>query len=162
MNFVRPNYLDSLSSFKRIYQDPILAGKEEGASREAIRLHDAALNALQSKLSAIMLQRSHSSMVKSTLPEKITYLIACSMTHCQREAYNTEADRVLRSCDHATSPLSSVSDDEDDCPQSSSILSGLQKLRLISNFPKCSCDSCAESLLSSSMKFKVWLPKILR
>ena len=153
MNFVRPGYFDSLSSFKRTYQEPILAGKVEGASREAIGLHDIALRALQSKLSSIMLQRSHDNIVKSSMPEKSVFFIACRMTPIQRDIYDSEADRVLRCCDGATALSDSTLHDEDACPPSSAnILSGLQKLRLIANIP---ISTSLDAILSSSTKFKV-------
>ena len=95
MNFACPGFLGSLSFFRQYYQEPILAGKAENASIEAIDQHDRALAELQSKLSKIMLQRSQNDIHNSSLPEKTTYVIGCNMTQPQRAAYNYEADRLL-------------------------------------------------------------------
>ena len=159
VNFVRPGYFDSLSDFKRSYQDPILAGKIEGASREAICRHDQALSALQSKLASIMLQRSHNGIVKSNMPEKTIYFIACDMTQRQRDNYESEADRILRYYD-GTAVLPSTSlDDEGNQLSNSNILSGLQKLRSIANVPHSCSDSSVDDILNGSVKLQVCLHK---
>jgi len=77
MDFVAPGVLGDHSSFKRIFEQPISAGRERGSSGEAKRLGAERGRQLQRLVDSVLLRRD-SSINSAYLPPRQDYVVFCA------------------------------------------------------------------------------------
>lgn len=85
-DFVNPGVLGSYPSFKRVFETPILAAREPGASDAEKELGEARSKELSRLTSQFILRRTNTVLSKY-LPPKLEYVVFCGLSDLQRELY---------------------------------------------------------------------------
>lgn len=82
MNFVNPDLLGSMSTFRRIFGDPITQSRDRGATPEEVALGQQRSAELQRRVDAFMLRRTKEINV-AYLPPLHSYVAFCRPTPLQ-------------------------------------------------------------------------------
>lgn len=91
-DFVNPGCLNSLSSFRAVFANPIIASRDSNAPKSVIRLGEARANELSRVTSQFVLRRT-SDLLEKYLPPKTETAIFCRLQPEQESEYELEARR---------------------------------------------------------------------
>lgn len=95
VDFVRPNYLGTRTEFCNMFERPIQNGQCVDSTPDDIKLMRYRAHVLHSLLLGFVQRRSHT-VLQSTLPQKLEYVILVRMTPFQRKLYDTFMTDVVR------------------------------------------------------------------
>ncbi|KAL7737495.1 hypothetical protein ACLKA6_007628 [Drosophila palustris] len=95
VDFVRPNYLGTRTEFCNMFERPIQNGQCVDSTPDDIKLMRYRAHVLHSLLLGFVQRRSHT-VLQSTLPQKLEYVILVKMTPFQRKLYDTFMTDVVR------------------------------------------------------------------
>eukprot|EP00978_Attheya_sp_CCMP212_P018129 scaffold49244_cov52-Attheya_sp.AAC.8 len=87
VNFVCPNILGSLTSFRSEFERPLSAANNKQATYEQKVKGNESSRALEAITSTFMLRRLQKDVLKSLLPPKQTILLFCRPSMCQSDIY---------------------------------------------------------------------------
>lgn len=82
VNFVNPDLLGSMSTFRRIFGDPITLSRDRGATPEEVALGQQRSAELQRRVDAFMLRRTND-INAAYLPPLHSYVAFCRPTPLQ-------------------------------------------------------------------------------
>lgn len=91
-DFVNPGCLNSLSSFRTVFANPILASRDSNAARSVAQLGEARAKELFRVTSKFVLRRT-SSILEKYLPAKHETVVFCRLEEQQENDYQLEAQR---------------------------------------------------------------------
>ncbi|KAH8261185.1 hypothetical protein KR044_004748, partial [Drosophila immigrans] len=95
VDFVRPNYLGTRTEFCNMFERPIQNGQCVDSTPDDIKLMRYRAHVLHSLLLGFVQRRSHT-VLQTTLPQKLEYVILVKMTAFQRKLYDTFMTDVVR------------------------------------------------------------------
>ncbi|KAH8355189.1 hypothetical protein KR093_007871, partial [Drosophila rubida] len=95
VDFVRPNYLGTRTEFCNMFERPIQNGQCVDSTPDDIKLMRYRAHVLHSLLLGFVQRRSHT-VLQTTLPQKLEYVILVRMTAFQRKLYDTFMTDVVR------------------------------------------------------------------
>eukprot|EP00727_Mastigamoeba_balamuthi_P011178 m51a1_g6683 putative snf2-related domain-containing protein (1688) ;mRNA; f:232670-239767 len=93
VNFVNPGVLGELGAFKKVWEQPILEGRDPSATPEQKELGDMRSKELSRVTAQFILRRSNA-INRKYLPTKTEYTVFCRMTDLQRTLY----ERLVTDC----------------------------------------------------------------
>ena len=91
VNFVNPDVLDNCNSFKKYYEQPIVASQRPDASDEIVSLGQERARELHEKTKVFVLRRTND-LINKYLPQKHELVVFCRITPKQEELYTTITD----------------------------------------------------------------------
>ncbi|NXJ64531.1 RA54B protein, partial [Rostratula benghalensis] len=98
IEFVNPGILGSLSTYRKIYEEPIVRSREPSATKEEKELGEKRAAEL-TRLTGLFILRRTQEVINKFLPPKKESIIFCWPTALQRELYRKLlSSRVIRSC----------------------------------------------------------------
>ncbi|NXI50567.1 RA54B protein, partial [Chloroceryle aenea] len=98
IEFVNPGILGSASTYRKIYEEPIVRSREPSASREEKELGENRAAEL-TRLTGLFILRRTQEVINKFLPPKKESIIFCRPTALQLELYRKLlSSRVIRSC----------------------------------------------------------------
>ncbi|XP_064461046.1 DNA repair and recombination protein RAD54B-like isoform X2 [Ornithodoros turicata] len=98
IDFCNPGILGTPSSFRRVYQEPILQSKLPTASPAVKELGEARTEEL-SRLTSLFILRRTQEVIKSYLPGKVEYVVFCQPQPLQLRLYHAYLQsNAVRSC----------------------------------------------------------------
>ncbi|NXE76915.1 RA54B protein, partial [Cochlearius cochlearius] len=98
IEFVNPGILGSLSTYRRIYEEPIVRSREPSATKEEKEFGEKRAAEL-TRLTGLFILRRTQEVINKFLPPKKESIIFCRPTALQLELYRKLlSSRVIRSC----------------------------------------------------------------
>ncbi|XP_018415698.1 PREDICTED: DNA repair and recombination protein RAD54B isoform X2 [Nanorana parkeri] len=98
INFVNPGILGLLSTYRKIYEDPILQSREPSASKEQKSLGEERASEL-ARLTSLFILRRTQEVINKFLPPKIETIIFCKPSIFQLNLYRKLLNSgLVRSC----------------------------------------------------------------
>ncbi|NXV91189.1 RA54B protein, partial [Calonectris borealis] len=98
IEFVNPGILGSLSTYRKIYEEPIVRSREPSATKEEKELGEKRAAEL-TRLTGLFILRRTQEIINKFLPPKKESIIFCLPTALQLELYRKLlSSRVIRSC----------------------------------------------------------------
>ncbi|NXA45483.1 RA54B protein, partial [Nothocercus julius] len=98
IEFVNPGILGSLSTYRKIYEEPIVRSREPSATKEEKELGETRAAEL-TRLTGLFILRRTQEVINKFLPPKKESIIFCQPTVLQLELYRKLLNsRVIRSC----------------------------------------------------------------
>ncbi|NWR73391.1 RA54B protein, partial [Centropus unirufus] len=98
IEFVNPGILGSLSTYRKIYEEPIVRSREPSATKEEKELGEKRAAEL-TRLTGLFILRRTQEVINKFLPPKKESIIFCRPTALQLELYRKLlGSRVIRSC----------------------------------------------------------------
>ncbi|NWW53625.1 RA54B protein, partial [Pedionomus torquatus] len=98
IEFVNPGILGSLSTYRKIYEEPIVRSREPSATKEEKELGEKRAAEL-TRLTGLFILRRTQEVINKFLPPKKESIIFCRPTALQLELYRKLlSSRVIRSC----------------------------------------------------------------
>ncbi|NXG74575.1 RA54B protein, partial [Baryphthengus martii] len=98
IEFVNPGILGSLSTYRKIYEEPIVRSREPSATKEEKELGEERATEL-TRLTGLFILRRTQEIINKFLPPKKESIIFCRPTALQLELYRKLlSSRVIRSC----------------------------------------------------------------
>ncbi|XP_029868141.1 DNA repair and recombination protein RAD54B isoform X3 [Aquila chrysaetos chrysaetos] len=98
IEFVNPGILGSLSTYRKIYEEPIVRSREPSATKEEKELGEKRAAEL-TRLTGLFILRRTQEIINKFLPPKKESIIFCRPTALQLELYQKLlSSRVIRSC----------------------------------------------------------------
>lgn len=86
VNFCNPGVLGSVSEFRKVYQNPVLIGREPDATEAQVKKSNERSAQLSEIVNHFILRRTNTLLAKH-LPPKLTQIVCVSMTTMQKEMY---------------------------------------------------------------------------
>ncbi|KAG8570322.1 hypothetical protein GDO81_011212 [Engystomops pustulosus] len=98
IDFVNPGILGSLSTYRKIYEEPIIRSREPSANKEEKQLGDERASELGSLTGLFVLRRTQE-VINKFLPPKIESIVFCKPTIFQLDLYKRLlSSRFVRCC----------------------------------------------------------------
>ncbi|XP_063780181.1 DNA repair and recombination protein RAD54B [Pseudophryne corroboree] len=98
IDFVNPGILGSSSSYKKIYEEPIIRSREPTATKEEKKLGDERASEL-ARLTGLFILRRTQEVINQFLPPKIESIVFCKPSSFQLDLYRKLLNsRIVRSC----------------------------------------------------------------
>ncbi|XP_067392591.1 DNA repair and recombination protein RAD54B-like isoform X2 [Emydura macquarii macquarii] len=98
IEFVNPGILGSLSTYRKIYEGPIIQSREPSATKEEKELGEKRAAEL-TRLTGLFILRRTQEIINKFLPPKIESILFCRPTALQLELYRKLlSSRIVRSC----------------------------------------------------------------
>nr|XP_033789597.1 DNA repair and recombination protein RAD54B isoform X2 [Geotrypetes seraphini] len=98
IEFVNPGILGSLSTYKKIYEEPIVRSREPSATKEEKELGEERAAEL-ARLTGLFILRRTQEVINKFLPSKIENVVFCRPTALQLELYQKLLNsRAVKSC----------------------------------------------------------------
>ncbi|XP_041363307.1 DNA repair and recombination protein RAD54B-like [Gigantopelta aegis] len=98
IEFCNPGILGSSASFRRVFEDPIVASRQPGASQEVVTLGQERGAELTKLTKAFILRRTQD-INNKYLPPKVELVLFCKPSNLQLQLYRrTLHSQVIRSC----------------------------------------------------------------
>ncbi|XP_072269343.1 DNA repair and recombination protein RAD54B, partial [Pyxicephalus adspersus] len=98
INFVNPGILGSLSTYRKIYEEPILQSREPSASKEQKSLGEERASEL-ARLTSLFILRRTQEVINKFLPPKIETIVFCKPSVFQLDLYRRLLNSgLVRSC----------------------------------------------------------------
>ncbi|XP_039378015.1 DNA repair and recombination protein RAD54B isoform X2 [Mauremys reevesii] len=98
IEFVNPGILGSLSTYRKIYEEPIIQSREPSATKEEKELGEKRAAEL-TRLTGLFILRRTQEIINKFLPPKKESILFCRPTALQLELYRKLlSSRVIRSC----------------------------------------------------------------
>ncbi|KAM5157204.1 DNA repair and recombination protein RAD54B isoform 1-T3 [Mantella aurantiaca] len=98
INFVNPGILGSLSTYRKIYEEPILQSREPSASKEQKSLGEERAMEL-ARLTSLFILRRTQEVINKFLPPKIESIVFCKPSMFQLDLYRRLLNSgLVRSC----------------------------------------------------------------
>ncbi|ESP03752.1 hypothetical protein LOTGIDRAFT_110407, partial [Lottia gigantea] len=98
VEFCNPNILGTSSAFRRVYEDPIVASRQPGSSREVVNLGEER-GAELSRLTSMFILRRTQEINNQYLPPKVELVLFCKPSQFQLEIYHQFLkSRSIRQC----------------------------------------------------------------
>lgn len=86
LNFANPGYLGTRNQFRKHFENPILRGRDAGATDEEVTLGQSKLTELSQAVSKFIIRRTNDILSKY-LPVKYEYVVYVGLTDFQRAIY---------------------------------------------------------------------------
>ncbi|KAM0787868.1 hypothetical protein ACM66B_003920 [Microbotryomycetes sp. NB124-2] len=87
LNFCNPGYLGTRADFHKVYENPILRGREGDATDKQKERGDAMLSELAGKVNKFIIRRTND-LLSKYLPVKYEHVVFCSLSPLQLQLYN--------------------------------------------------------------------------
>ncbi|KAM9308426.1 DNA repair and recombination protein RAD54B [Gastrophryne carolinensis] len=98
VNFVNPGILGSLSTYRKIYEEPILLSREPSANKEEKTLGEERASEL-ARLTSLFVLRRTQEVINKFLPPKIENIVFCRPSTFQLDVYRKLiGSHLVRSC----------------------------------------------------------------
>lgn len=99
VDFTNPGVFGDVKQFRKVYQNPILHGREPDAPEKVREKGQAAQCALSALVNHFILRRTNE-LLQKHLPPKTVQIVCCKLTPLQQTLYNTicQSKDVLRMC----------------------------------------------------------------
>ncbi|KAK4048006.1 DNA-dependent ATPase protein rad54 [Microbotryomycetes sp. JL201] len=86
LNFCNPGYLGTKAEFHKVYENPILRGREGDATDQQKERGDAMLSELAGKVNKFIIRRTND-LLSKYLPVKYEHVVFCKLSKCQLDLY---------------------------------------------------------------------------
>lgn len=139
-DFVNPGCLNSLSSFRAVFANPIISSRDSNAPESVVRLGKARAKELSRVTSQFVLRRT-SDLLEKYLPPKTETAIFCRLQPKQESEYEQEARRWFANIA--------------DCKAMSAALCAINYLRKICGHPVLITNDCAEESDEDEQNFDI-------
>ncbi|KAF3939230.1 hypothetical protein ABW19_dt0200400 [Dactylella cylindrospora] len=100
LNFANPDYLGSRNDFRKMYEIPILKGRDANSDQKARDKGDSRLKELFERVNKLIIRRTNDILSKY-LPVKYEHVVFCDLAPFQKDLYNhfvtsSEVRKLLR------------------------------------------------------------------
>ncbi|XP_033229530.1 DNA repair and recombination protein RAD54B-like [Belonocnema kinseyi] len=94
VDFVNPEILESCNSFRKYYEQPIVASQRPDASEEVVSLGQERAKELHEKTKVFILRRTND-LINKYLPQKHELVLFCRLARRQEELYTVITDFLM-------------------------------------------------------------------